>query len=506
MKSIYFNEEHHLFREAVRVFLEREVDTETWEKEKRIPREMWKKMGELGFLGISFPEVYGGSGADFFHSAVFLEEIGRVGAAGFGIAVGVQEYVATEHILKFGSEELKQGYLVPSIQGDKIGALAVSEPEVGSDVAKLRTRAVRDGDHYVINGAKTFITNGVYGDFVTVAVRTGGDGKNGISLIVVDQGTPGFSASLLQKMGCHCSDTGELNFENVSVPADNLIGQENMGFYYIMECFQQERLVAALSTIGGCETCLETTLEYIRTREAFGRPVSRFQVIRHRLADASCELEAMRQLVYHATWLHNNGEHAVKECSMAKLKATELSKTIADECLQCYGGYGYMEEYPLARMYRDVRAGTIAGGTSEIIREIIAKIIVDGVQYQAPSGAQASSANQTQADSGPAMDEIFHSLPERYKGDPALNLCVHFDFQQDGEDTYTVVLKEGACTVATGLQGEADCTVTTAGAVYRDIELGNTSPEAAFMAGQIQVTSIPVMMQYTSAFVRLAKT
>ena len=503
MPSIYFTSDHDQFRDALRGFLAKEVDPIAWEKGKRIPPEIWTKMGNLGYLGICYPETWGGSDADIFYSAVFLEEISRMGLGGFSAAVGVQEYMATAHIAKFGSYHLKQGYLAPSIAGEKVGALAISEPDVGSDVANLQCRALREGDFYRVNGSKTFITNGVDGHFATVAVRTGEEGSAGVSLLVMDQGLPGFSSSRLDKMGWHCSDTGLLTFDNVMVPASHLIGKENMGFYYIMECFQLERLVAALTALGGAEACLEMTLKYIKQREAFGRPVARFQVIRHRLADLACELEAARQLTYHACWLYDQNIHAVKECSMAKLKATELGKIIADECLQCYGGYGFMEEYPIARMYRDARAGTIVGGTTEIMKEIIAKIMVDDVQYQAPSHAAQGTQSKEVLHS---PDQIFASLPQRYTGPKDLAMIVHFDFQEDDHGAYTVKLQNGTCSVWKGLEDDAHCRVVSPGNLYRDIELGKISPEAAFMGGKIKVTDPPLMLQFMGAFKKLPKT
>ncbi|RMD98207.1 MAG: acyl-CoA dehydrogenase, partial [Calditrichaeota bacterium] len=393
MRSPYFTKDHELFRQTVRQFMENEVvpQADVWEKDQRIPRDIWQKMGALGFLGINFPETYGGAAADFFYSVVFLEEVGRTGLGGFAAAVAVQQYMATAHLYHVGSEELKRKYLVPSISGEKVGALAITEPNTGSDVANLQTRAVREGDHYVINGSKTFITNGVYGDFVTVAVKTDPDaGLDGISLIVVDTDTPGFSAKKLRKMGWHCSDTGELAFDEVRVPTTHLIGEENRGFYYIMESFQLERLVGSLTAIGGMEKALDITLQYISEREAFGRPIAKFQAIRHTLADLAAELEAAKQLTYHAAYLCDQGETFVREASMAKLITSELGKKLVDGCLQFFGGYGYMDEYPISRMYRDARVGTIAGGTSEIMREIISRIMIERVRYESIYQEKAS--------------------------------------------------------------------------------------------------------------------
>ncbi|HXH18224.1 MAG TPA: acyl-CoA dehydrogenase family protein, partial [Chitinophagales bacterium] len=396
MKSLYFTEEHEIFRQSVRQFVQKEVVpyVEKWEEEERIPKEIWKKMGELGFLGINFPEEYGGTGNDFFYSVVLLDEVTRGGCAGFSAAHGVHQYMSTAHILKAGSEELKQKYLPAAIRGTLLGALAISEPNAGSDVANIRTTAVKQGNHYLINGQKTFITNGVYGDFVTVACKTKPDaGYGGISLIVVDQGLPGFTARKLKKIGLRSSDTGELFFENVKVPASNLVGIENQGFYYLMESFQLERLVAGISAIYGAEHGLGMTLKYISEREAFGRPISKFQAIRHRLVELATEIEAAKQLTLHAAWLYDKGEMAVKECSMVKLLTTEVAKQAADICLQCFGGYGYMEEYAVARIYRDARVGTIVGGTSEIMREILSKILIDDVKYNSAYGTMETKVS-----------------------------------------------------------------------------------------------------------------
>ena len=386
MKWQYFTDEHELFRKTIRQFIENEVvpHAEEWEKQERIPKDIYKKMGELGYLGINFPENYGGAELDFFYTVVFLEELARCTMAGFAAAVSIQAYLSVAHIFGAGSEELKQKYVVPSIAGELVGALAITEPDAGSDVNAIRTKAVRDGDHYVINGSKTFITNGVFSDFVTAAVKTVSEsGTEGMSMIVIDRDTPGFTARQLKKMGWHSSDTGELSFEDARVPAANLIGEEGMGFYYIMESFQLERLVAAILFVAGAEHCMEITLQYISERKAFGRPLNRFQVIRHKLAQIASELEASKCLTYQTCWLHQNGEHAVRECSMAKLVTSEVGKRIADECLQFFGGYGYMNEYLISRMYRDARIGTIGGGTSEIMREIISRMMIDDTRYDA---------------------------------------------------------------------------------------------------------------------------
>jgi acyl-CoA dehydrogenase len=385
MKSPFFNDEHEVFRGSVRQFVEKDIvpNADKWEEAGRIPPEIWQKMGELGFLGVNYPEEFGGSAADFFYTVVFLEELARSTMGGFSAAVSVHQYMATAHISKAGSKLLKEKYLIPAIKGEKIGALAISEPNCGSDVSGIQCRAVRDGDYYIINGAKTFITNGFYGNFVTLAVKTKPEaGANGISLIVVDTDSEGFTRNKLKKMGWNCSDTAEMFFTDVRVPAENIIGEENQGFYYIMESFQLERLVASILGVAGAEYCLEITVKYINERQAFNKNLAKFQAIRHTLAELSSELEAAKQLTYYTSWLYSQGEVAVKHCSMAKLITTELAKKIADACLQFFGGYGYMNEYVISRIYRDARVGTIAGGTSEIMKEIISKLIIDNVNYK----------------------------------------------------------------------------------------------------------------------------
>lgn len=386
--SLYFTDEHELFRQSVRQFIDNEVipRTDEWESNRRIPVRIFKRMGELGYLGLLMPEIYGGSNADFWFSVVFLEELARCGMGGFATAVSVHQYMAINHIYKAGSEALKQKYVVPAIAGEKVAALGITEPDTGSDVSAIRTSATRNGEDYIISGAKTFISNGTYGDFITLAVRTGArsdSGNNGISLLVVDLDSPGVSRTKLNKMGWHSSDTAEIRFDEVRVPVSNLIGQENMGFYYLMESLQLERLVASIMAVSGSELALEWTLHYLNEREAFGRKIAKFQAIRHKIADVATEIELAKPFVYHTCWLFAQGETVVKECSMAKLYTSEMQKRVVDTCLQFFGGYGYIDDYPISRAYRDARVGTIAGGSSEIMREIIAKIVIDAVAYKA---------------------------------------------------------------------------------------------------------------------------
>ncbi len=510
MLSPWFREEHHLFRQSVRDFIEREIlpNAQQWEKQGFVPREVWLRMGELGFLGINHQESDGGSQADFFYSVVYLEELARSTMGGFTSAVSVQQYMATAHIARLGSPYLRDRFLKPSLTGEKCGALGISEPGGGSDVAALRTTAIRDGDHYIINGTKTFITNGVNGDFVTLACKTRPEaGAAGISLIVVEQGTPGFSSSNLNKMGWHSSDTGELAFDEVRVPVENLVGQENQGFYYIMDSFQIERLVAAILSVGSARHALELTMHYMNEREAFGRKLNRFQVLRHRLVDLAAELEAAEQYVYHTSWLYEHGEFAVRECSMAKVLTSELNKRLIDACVQCFGGYGYMEEYPIARMYRDARAGTIVGGTSEIMREIVAKMLFDGTQYRPAyeekglkDGHSPGAVQQL-----PSARELLMALPQRFRAEKApagLERNYHFQLQGEGGGAFTVSIASGQVAVEEGLSGQADCLIEADAGDYANLELGRLDPQTALMSGKVRVSDLGAMMAFTPLFKR----
>lgn len=387
MKSLsqYFNEDHELFRQSVRQFIEKEVvpQTEQWETERRIPISIFHRMGDLGFLGLMYPEQYGGSQADFWFSVVFLEELSRCGMGGFATAVSVHQFMAINHIFKAGTDVLKEKYLVPAIAGRKVAALGITEPNTGSDVSAIRTTAVREGDEYIVNGSKTFISNGAYGDFITLAVKTKPEAaQNGISLVVIDLAAEGVTRTKLNKMGWHSSDTAEIKFDDVRIPVSHLIGMENFGFYYLMESLQLERLVAAIMAVAGAQWALDETIRYVHEREAFGRPIGKFQSIRHKIADMATEIAVAREFVYSSCWKFSKGEPVVQECSMAKLFASEMQKRVVDGCLQYFGGYGYIEDYPICRAYRDVRVGTIAGGTSEIMREIISKTVLDAVSYK----------------------------------------------------------------------------------------------------------------------------
>jgi len=377
VQSRYFTEEHEIFREQVRSFVGKEITPyiDQWEAEGLFPKALYQRMGELGFLGIRYPEKYGGSDGDIWMTIAFTEEMCRCRAMGMPMSVLVHTDMSSTYIARYGTEEQKQEYLVPLIAGEKVCAIAVSEPAAGSDVAGIQTTAVKDGDAYVIQGSKVFITNAIHGDVFCVAAKTQKDaGHRGISLILVEKDTPGFRVvKKLAKLGNHTSDTGELVFEDVRVPRDHLIGEESRGFYYIMRNFQDERVLAAVIAVGCAQQALEDTLRYTKERHTFGKRVFDHQAIRHRLADLFTELEAARQLTYHAADLLQRGLQCEVEVSMAKLFACEVANRLAYDCLQFYGGYGYIQEFPIERFFRDIRLSPIGGGTSEIMREIIAR-------------------------------------------------------------------------------------------------------------------------------------
>ena len=378
-----FSEQHEMFRAAVRSFVDREVapHVEEWETAGRIPKSVWPRMGELGFLGVEYDDKYGGAGADLLMSAVLHEECARSRSGSFAMAVGVHCDMASPHLYWTGSEALKERYLPAICRGEKLTAIAVTEPGGGSDVAAIRTRAVKDGSHYVVNGSKMFITNGALADlyFVAARVEAGEAGKRhkGISMFLVERQTPGFSVSrTLDKMGMRASDTAELSFSDMRVPAENLLGREGVGFYEVMRVFQRERLVAGLHAVAMSERALQDTIGYVKERQAFGGPLSDKQVVRHKLADLATMIEAGRWLTYAACQKYQAGEEAVREISMVKLFTAEMVNRVAYDCVQLHGGYGYMREYAVERFARDARLMTIGGGTSEIMRDIIAKAVL----------------------------------------------------------------------------------------------------------------------------------
>ncbi len=382
---MYFTEEHQLFRESLQDFLKKEVvpHLDKWEKTGTIERFIWKKFGEMGYFGLAYPEQYGGLDLDLFYTVIFLEELQKINSGGFAAAMWAHAYLAMTHVNKEGDERIKQEYLTPSISGDKIGCLCITEPFGGSDVAGMRTTAVKEGDHYIINGSKTFITNGIYSDYLVVAAKTNPElGNKGISMFIMDRDTPGVSATKLDKLGWRASDTGEIAFDNVKIPADNLMGEEGKGFPYIMQHFALERLIMGINAHARAEFALEYAIEYMGERQAFGKTIDQFQALRHKAADFYADVMVCKEFNYSVASRLNQGDYVVKEATISKLKSTKMADEVIYGCLQFLGGYGYMEDYPLARMLRDSRLGPIGGGTSEILREIISKMIIDKKDYK----------------------------------------------------------------------------------------------------------------------------
>jgi len=384
MDTLYFTEEHKSFRQSFKEFLQKEVvpHIEKWEKEGKIERFIWKKFGDMGYFGLNSPEAYGGLELDLFYTTIFLEELQKINSGGFAAAMWAHAYLAMTHVNKEGDDSIKKAYLTPSIAGEKIGCLCVTEPFGGSDVAGMRTTAIKKGDTYVINGSKTFITNGVYADYMVVAAKTQPElGNKGMSIFIVDSNTLGISTTKLDKLGWRASDTAEIAFDNVIVPAKNLMGEEGKGFPYIMQHFALERIVMGINAHARSEYAIEYVLQYMNERQAFGKTIDKFQALRHKVADMASEVEMCKTFNYSVVKRLNDGEYAVKEASMSKLVSTKIADKVAYDCLQLLGGYGYMEDYPMARLLRDSRLGPIGGGTSEILKEIIAKIIIDKKSY-----------------------------------------------------------------------------------------------------------------------------
>jgi acyl-CoA dehydrogenase len=372
-----FDEEHEELRQTLRRFVEAEIGPHVmeWEDARWVPNELFLRCGELGFLGLKYEERYGGQGGGYLHDAIWAEELARCGSGGVGAAIGGHVNIATPPIWKFGTEEQKQRWLVPAIKGEKIGALGITEPDAGSDVAGIKTHAKRVDGGWIINGAKTYITNGVRADFVVTAVKTTPEGgHHGMSFFVIEKGMDGFSVSRkLEKLGWHASDTAELAFSDVFVPDENLLGQEHKGFYLIMANFQWERLGMALGAVAKQHYLLEKALTYVNERSAFGRPIAKYQVTRHKIAEIAVRAEAGRALTYHALHLFVNGHDALRETTMAKLLTQRDCVRTADDVVQLYGGAGYMKEYEVERSLRDARLGPIGGGSDEIMKEIIGR-------------------------------------------------------------------------------------------------------------------------------------
>ncbi|KGK89638.1 acyl-CoA dehydrogenase [Desulfosporosinus sp. HMP52] len=371
-----YSADHKIFRQAFVKFVEKELSPhiDEWEENQEIPRWVWQRMGELGYLCPWLEEKYGGSGTDFGFSAIINQELAR---AGVGIGIGLHSDIVAPYIWAYGTEQQKSEWLPACARGEKILALAMTEPQAGSDLQGIKATAVREGDQYIINGSKTFISNGIFADLIIVAVKTESPGlKNPktISLIVVEDGTPGFTkGKKLQKLGMHSQDTAELYFENCRVPVSNRLGEAGEGFSYLMEKLQQERLIASLCSQGLAERMLEDAINYVKTREAFGQSIGKFQHNSFKIAEMATEVELGRVFVDNLVADHMAGQEVVARVSMAKYWIAEMANRVAYNCLQLYGGYGYMEEYPIARHYRDVRVHTIYAGTSEIMKLIIAR-------------------------------------------------------------------------------------------------------------------------------------
>ncbi len=376
--SFIFTDEHEQLRESIRSFVDKELTPHAaeWE-ETTFPDSVIERMGELGFLGLDKPEEYGGQGGDYYTSIVLAEEMARAGSGGLAMGVAVHTDMAMPPILAFGTEEQKEEWLVPAIKGEKILCLGITEPDAGSDVAGIKTRAVYDeaNDEYVINGSKTYITNGHRADVIVLVTKTDAEaGYDGFSLFLVPMDAPGvIREKKLEKLGMHASDTALLAFQDVRVPAAALLGEKGKGFYHIMWELQGERLIGAAGCVAGAQQAFDKTLAYAKEREAFGRPIGNFQAIRHKFAEMATKIEAARQLVYMTAWRFNNGEYPVREISMAKLYSAQVACEVTDECLQIYGGAGYMKEYGIERAWRDMRLNRIGAGTDEVMLDVIGR-------------------------------------------------------------------------------------------------------------------------------------
>ncbi|HYM50071.1 MAG TPA: acyl-CoA dehydrogenase family protein [Candidatus Limnocylindrales bacterium] len=376
-RSALFTDEHEAFRDTVRRFIAKEVTpyVESWEEAGEFPRDLFRRFAALDLLGLKYPEACGGSNAGPLYEAVLFEELGRCGSGGVAAGIGAHVAIATPPIFNYGTEEQHRRWLRPAIAGESVVALAVTEPSGGSDIAHIQSMARRDGDAYVVNGSKTFITNGVRADAVVTLVRTRPEGgHHGLSLLVIEKATPGFSvARKLNKLGWRASDTAELTFQDCRVPVENRLGTEHEGFYLAVSNFEWERLWIAIGAVEAAQRSLELAIAYAGERVQFGKRLSEMPVIRHKIAQMLLRVEQARHLTYHALWLHVNRLPCAREVAMAKITATEADVAVADEALQIHGGYGYMMEYPIQRAWRDARLGPIGAGTNEIMRDIIAR-------------------------------------------------------------------------------------------------------------------------------------
>ena len=376
-KRPFITKEHVMFRDALRKFLEKEVIPffDEWEKEGIVPRSIWTKMGEKGFLCPWVDEAYGGMGVDFGFAVILGEELWKIGAGLCGF--GTHSNIIVPYIASFGTEEQKRKYLPGCVSGEIVTAIAMTEPGAGSDLAGISTTAIKDGDHYIVNGQKTFITNGIHSDLIIVACKTDPKAKpphRGISLLLVERDTPGFSRGRkLEKVGMHSQDTAELIFEDARVPVSNLLGEEGKGFAYLMTKLQQERLLCAINAQSAAEDMLQTTIQYVKERKAFGKPISKFQNTQFKIAEMATEVQIGRTFLDDLIVKHIHNEEIVTQVSMAKWWITDMAKRVASECMQLHGGYGYMEEYKIARRYRDIPITSIFAGSNEIMKVIISK-------------------------------------------------------------------------------------------------------------------------------------
>ena len=373
-----FTDEHEQLRETINRWVASEIvpHVDQWERDGEFPRELYSRAAELGFLGLKYPVALGGQGGDYVHDAVWAEELAAAGASGgVGAGLGAHTGIATPPIYRFGTPDQHERFLRPAIAGERIGALGITEPGAGSDVASIRTIAKRTSGGYVVNGSKTFITNGVRADFLVCAVKTSEDGGHqGLSFLILERDMPGYEVvTKLEKLGWRSSDTAELSFTDVEVPAANLLGEENRGFYLIMENFGWERLLMSLGAVGAMRRLLEVAIEYSKEREAFGRPIGRFQAIRHKIAEIGVKAEVGRALTYHALRRYIAQDDAIGDVTKAKLFTQRACVEVADECVQILGGYGYMREYGVERALRDARLGPIGGGTDEVMKEILGR-------------------------------------------------------------------------------------------------------------------------------------
>jgi len=497
LEQYYLKEEHQLFRKTLRGFLDKEVmpHIDQWEEDKRVPHEIFRKFGDMGFYGISQEEKYGGSNLDFWYDVIFVEEVGKCWSGGFAASISAHPYLAMSHLKYEASDLLKEKYLTKAIKGELVGCLAITEPHAGSDVAGIKTTATKQGDKYIINGSKCFITNGVFADFMIVACKTS-EAKSGISMILIEGNSKGIIRTNLSKLGWKASDTAEIAFDNVEVPIENLLGEENKGFYYIMQRFELERLTLALGAISSSELMIQYTLQYMSERKAFGKSINKFQVLRHKIAQLSAELESIKTYTYLICQMHRDKKYCVKEASMSKYLATELADKLAYQCLQMFGGYGYMEEYKAARFFRDSRLGTIGGGTSEIMLEIIAKMVIDDINYE-----KRDVRNEKNEIS---IEEILNSFPTRLKTEKAEGITLNVLIEFENDLKYSIEIKENKVIVSKSKHlNTYDLILNTISETYIAIETGKLNPQEAFMSGKVQVSDLGKMMQFGAIFKKL---